>query len=420
MRPRPIRRICITLHLPAGLGRILGWLSADKDIVDEVHQFNIRRFPVVAAFSFAVHASLSVHFLVGVIGSIPEDVSWRREIFLVHFIQTVFYFLMNLLYYVVKRRKRISCRLGRVLPWAVVVDTMAAGIAITAADQRITTNITPFMLVCLFCALAFYSRPFISLPLVALSYAGFLAVIGIHQPDRAVLESNQVNGLAVISLCAGVSVLLWMGIVRNIRQKHIIDQTTRELNETNARLVHLAAHDPLTGLLNRSRFEEHVVEEIQRIRRYRGSAGLLIFDPDDFKRINDRYGHPVGDDVIRHIARLVHDNLRITDAVARWGGEEFSVLLPGIQTEEVRAVAEKIRKHVEANPYVMPTGEAIPITVSIGGSMLEAETENPLIQAYQTADAAMYRAKRLGKNRVCMADDSIVPPEPASSPESPV
>jgi diguanylate cyclase (GGDEF)-like protein len=166
----------------------------------------------------------------------------------------------------------------------------------------------------------------------------------------------------------------------------------------NARL---ATTDPLTGMSNYRHFHELLDLEVQRARRLRYAVGLLVIDLDHFKLVNDRHGHPVGDRTLQQVADLLRTSLRRTDVVARVGGEEFAVILPGDALDAVGVVAEKLRRAVETLPPVESgaTSEVTRVTLSIGGASLMPEILNKqaLIDG---ADQALYEAKRHGRNQV--------------------
>ncbi|MDQ3705014.1 MAG: PAS domain S-box protein [Chloroflexota bacterium] len=165
----------------------------------------------------------------------------------------------------------------------------------------------------------------------------------------------------------------------------------------------LATQDALTGLLNRHEMDRVLSEEATRCRRYGRSMSLVMIDIDHFKSVNDRYGHKVGDEVLRWIGGIFRDNVRSTDRVARYGGEEIAAILPETDDVEARLVAERFRSTVAAQPftYTTPDGEvvSIPITISLGVAELpsDAITADALLVA---ADNALYHAKRSGRNQV--------------------
>ena len=162
--------------------------------------------------------------------------------------------------------------------------------------------------------------------------------------------------------------------------------------------VREAIRDDLTGLHNRRYFNERLVDEVDRAKRYGSEMSLLLADIDLFKKINDTYGHPAGDDVLKRIGEIFRNKLRKTDTVARYGGEEFAIIL--LNTEKTKAVeiADDLRKAVAE--AAVPGQEDIKVTMSFGVSTygVDSHTFEGLISS---ADKALYQAKSLGRNRVC-------------------
>jgi diguanylate cyclase (GGDEF)-like protein len=184
----------------------------------------------------------------------------------------------------------------------------------------------------------------------------------------------------------------------------------------NARYVdrvrQLAYRDGLTGVFNRRYFESRLIEEITRAARYGGGVSVLMIDLDHFKKINDDFGHMLGDDVLRTVSTLFLRNLRKVDVVCRYGGEEFAVVLPATQGGSAAMVAEKLRRSVASAQYA---GVSFPVTVSIGVAEFPANgiTRDDIVRA---ADAALYLAKEAGRNRVSLAAVNAADnPEPAAT-----
>ncbi len=167
-----------------------------------------------------------------------------------------------------------------------------------------------------------------------------------------------------------------------------------ELKRVHALLERQATTDTLTGIFNRLKFNELLDFEIRSALRYIHPLSLIMFDIDHFKSINDTYGHPVGDAVLREIAGLVNGNIRNVDLFARWGGEEFVILSPDTTLSAVRQLAEKLRQLIEVSSFSSPCR----VTVSFG---LAEFQENDVAGSFiKRADAALYLAKNLGRNRV--------------------
>ena len=178
-------------------------------------------------------------------------------------------------------------------------------------------------------------------------------------------------------------------------------QTVESTMADNARLEQLAQTDPLTQLLNRRALTERITAEMERALRYDASLSLLMVDLDHFKRVNDTYGHLVGDDVLRDFAQLLTRTIRTTDVVARFGGEEFLVLLPEADEAGAEHFAERIRSAVEEHEFGARVGHpSLQLTASIGVATFPAARIESVEDLLARADAALYRAKADGRNKV--------------------
>ncbi len=176
----------------------------------------------------------------------------------------------------------------------------------------------------------------------------------------------------------------------------------------------LATLDPLTGLHNRRAFVASVEREIGRADRYGGALSFLLMDIDHFKLINDRRGHAMGDRVLSSVGDFLGQSIRTADLCARWGGEEFVVLLPHTSNEGACAFAERIRAMLERLEVRDDAGDLIPVTASIG--VATHRGRESLDELVDRADRAMYAAKTSGRNRVAAADDAPLSEEPPDPP----
>jgi diguanylate cyclase (GGDEF)-like protein len=176
------------------------------------------------------------------------------------------------------------------------------------------------------------------------------------------------------------------------------------LNEamlTQQRLARDAETDVLTGLHNRRWMDHHYPRTLRRYESPGRSASLLMIDIDHFKRVNDAYGHPVGDAVLCHAARCIEIALRPGDLCARYGGEEFCVLLPDVDASMASRIAQRICTTFTATPFALASGDSLSISVSIG--VASWDQVRPLSALLEAADGALYQAKREGRNRVVAA-----------------
>ena len=175
-----------------------------------------------------------------------------------------------------------------------------------------------------------------------------------------------------------------------------------EIEHKNEELQRLASRDPLTGCLNRRAFHEQFEPLFAASRTHRLALSCVMIDIDHFKRVNDSYGHATGDRVIQEVARKLNESARATDLVCRYGGEEFCVVVPGLNVAETRALAERMRQCVERECGAAVRDVAdLKVTVSIGVHTLGAGAASAT-ELIDHADQALYRAKRSGRNRVSM------------------
>ncbi|MCW7754416.1 diguanylate cyclase [Desulfobotulus sp. H1] len=173
------------------------------------------------------------------------------------------------------------------------------------------------------------------------------------------------------------------------------------INEKSRVLEEELLKDPLTGSYNRRAYDRHAAEEMNRFNRYNSLFSLLVFDVDRFKLVNDRYGHAIGDKCLKTIIDKVQPLLRGSDFLARFGGEEFVVLLPETGPDGAREAAEKIRSAVESIAFYHKE-EKVPITISVGGSTVREEDKD-YTSLFARVDKALYEAKNTGRNRVVMS-----------------
>ncbi len=212
---------------------------------------------------------------------------------------------------------------------------------------------------------------------------GILGVISIARPGRPFTD-RQRELFAYLTNQAAIS-------IENV-----------DLHETVQRQ---AVTDELTGLFNHRRFQEVMAAEVERVRRFNHELGLIMFDIDNFKRVNDTYGHLQGDYVLKEVARVLKESSREIDEPARYGGEEMAVALPQTGLEGAYEFAERVRQRIEALHLPLLEGEGtLRVTASFGVASLphSAKTDKDALVA--AADAALYRAKRSGKNRTVKAE----------------
>jgi diguanylate cyclase (GGDEF)-like protein len=191
-------------------------------------------------------------------------------------------------------------------------------------------------------------------------------------------------------------------MIGELRQKLTdVDHYAQELHNANRQLVEIAVNDGLTGLYNHKHIQHVLTTELERARKFGHPLSVLMMDVDDFKKYNDTYGHPRGDEALKTMAEIVKANTRRVDISARYGGEEFLVVVPEGNAAEATKIAERIRRAIAEHAFGgTKPGETTRLTMSIGvGSYTEEQTAATELVA--VADKNLYAAKKAGKNCVC-------------------
>src|SRR6195256_5968146 len=215
-----------------------------------------------------------------------------------------------------------------------------------------------------------------SIPLV--SFGQILGIIGLHSSNPDAFRETDLQSLeSVADICA-----------TSIQNAHYVE-----------RVKQLAYLDGLTGIFNRRFFELRIMEQIERARRYGTGMAVIMVDIDQFKRLNDEFGHLLGDEVLRQVSSVFNQQLRKIDVVCRYGGEEFGILLTQTSAEHALSVAEKLRRSIEQWQF---PGVPRTVTISAGVAALpdHGTTRDDLVRA---ADTGLYAAKQAGRNQVCAA-----------------
>lgn len=233
-------------------------------------------------------------------------------------------------------------------------------------------------------------------------------------PWREVLWDRESILLDVVELCLGVLVAVAASHTLTLLLLALPPVMLLQRSLLHAQLQAAARTDPKTGLLNAAAWQREADTEIVRARRTGEALAIIIIDIDHFKRVNDRHGHLVGDQVLAGVASTLRSQLREYDVVGRFGGEEFVALLPGADLHEARQVAERLRNRI-SHMAVAADDAMITVTVSAGVAIMNLHGDD-LIELLAAADLALYRAKELGRDRICVP---MVQPPPPQLPGAP-
>ncbi|MEO8856274.1 MAG: GGDEF domain-containing protein [Burkholderiaceae bacterium] len=331
------------------------------------------------------------------------QLDWKNSTGWIHLAMAVWLALAGLLAHRLITRADLGARaraLEFMLPWSALV--FLATLAVV--DQLVTPNISPYLIGCVFVGMLVLLRPGSALLLYLTAYVVLFVGLGATQHDAAQLINNRLNGLGATVMGLVLSMVLWQKNTRYVLLQRELKTRNAALLKQQEELVWLAKRDALTGLFNRGEFLRLAEAELLRAQRHRTDTSAIMVDMDYFKNINDVYGHPAGDSVLKHAAMRLLDAVRATDVVARVGGEEFMILLPQTSSESAVALAKKLLNAMRQTPTRVGADLEISATASFGVGTLPAGQLANVAWLYAAADHALYEAKRLGRNRVEKAE----------------
>jgi diguanylate cyclase (GGDEF)-like protein len=216
----------------------------------------------------------------------------------------------------------------------------------------------------------------------------------------AIFVDRQIDPLRLflVLVSGGVAVLGTLGWVLGTKEDQLGEQNVA-LRALSDRLAALSTTDPLTGVPNRRALDEHLADEMARARRYGTPLAVVMLDLDHFKRLNDHYGHAAGDNVLRHVARVLEGEKRRGDTIARYGGEEFVAILSHADSTAAQIWAERVRARLGASAVEI-AGTIVNVTASFGVAAAAGEGVPAGQTLLEAADSALYDAKARGRNRV--------------------
>jgi diguanylate cyclase (GGDEF)-like protein len=297
-----------------------------------------------------------------------------------------------------------QAKLGQITPSLLaLVCLLIAGLWSYLA-QWFMPSVTLYALGCCFVGTLLLIRPAATLLIYGLSFSAMSWALGQSPVTGLLLATERLYASFASVLGVVLSLVLWHRFATAELLRIKVQAQRQQLEAQNHQLQSMAMHDALTGLLNRRAFEKQAEQAISRARRDGTGLAALMLDLDHFKRINDQYGHPAGDTVIKFTADVLVSSVRDTDLVARVGGEEFMVPLPDTNSQAAMNIAEKIRQLVADVPPALNFEGRVHLSVSVGVACFAPGQMDSFEQLYAQADQALYEAKRCGRNRVVQSD----------------
>jgi diguanylate cyclase len=266
---------------------------------------------------------------------------------------------------------------------------------ITGLDQHITGQITAYVALILIVSIVFLVPWPTVLYVYGIPHATLITSLMVFQEDPVLLQANIANSTIFLLTIMFISSLLY-------NKSFMIQAKNLLLLEKNEKLDYLARHDELTGIYNRRYFMDLAQVEVEKRNCTANNIMLVLIDIDHFKQVNDTYGHPAGDRVIQEFVTTLKKGIRNGDYIARWGGEEFILLLPNISMPEAKNISNRLREMIEET-VIEFEDFLVQATASFGLSEIDCSEGNFITsfsKAYSLADKALYQAKESGRNKV--------------------
>ncbi len=322
-----------------------------------------------------------------------EDIGWQ-PIFSLHILSVIIIFLASAF------RKHISTKQKAIL---LISLSYISGLAGFLQFGLFSMGLLFFTIASILSFILFelrFLRIIVTLTVITILLIGIFYPYGVIESNidlNQLVQSRKLwivavlsYSLLLISILSGVGIILYSlyGILDYVKSQK------NELLHLNKKLEKLSVTDNLTQALNRKGIDDTINNELKQLERYKHDFGIILLDIDYFKRINDDYGHKTGDAVIVNVVQILKKNIRDSDYIGRWGGEEFLIICAEVKKDDINKVAESLRKHIQQYQFEY-VGK---VTCSFGTAI--ANKEDSIDSLLQRADNALYKAKKDGRNRV--------------------
>ncbi|MBK7002247.1 MAG: GGDEF domain-containing protein [Rhodoferax sp.] len=363
----------------------------------------LRRFRVATFVVLPIHVVLTGwFFFYQAPPGRPELQAWAHSLYMLQAWQALVLLFFGLFAQRYLPRHETANQTGVVLQVLLCASYLFFGMVAAMLDVRVGHGIATFLIICQGVAILSLMRPLLAIGMFGMAYLVFLSLLRVTVGDAALMASLHIQTLSTALISLLLSLLMWHQYTRAVLLRRQLSLSNAALLRKQQELEILAQRDALTGLYNRRQFTVLAELELARAERIPGGIALLMVDLDFFKQINDRHGHPAGDEVLRQVSALLSAGVRSTDLVGRMGGEEFIVLLPHTDLENALAVAEKLRKTLRERPLLVQEVQ-LPVTASFGLTWLAENQKGLLPSLYAAADQALYSAKHGGRDRIEVA-----------------
>lgn len=362
----------------------------------EAHFTNLSRAKIYTIGLIIIHLvllTLDINRLVS--GKLAVHTGYRY-LFYIHIVLTAGLSLFLLLFYLFRVKEASDIRsIHMAVLTLFYIFLLLIAAAVSSVDQLIHGEVTVYVIGLLALSVGAYLSFPLRLALFLPSFIVALVGVTLFQSDMDILTGNYINVSLVFVIAFILSQIMFQGFKRTFLSRITIQEQQEQLEK-------MSLEDSLTGLRNRRFIDLKLMEEWDRALRYGRDFSIAIADLDNFKKVNDSYGHNAGDSVLRTLGVLFRGSIRGVDTVARYGGEEFLLLFPETNKEQACAICEKVRKQTEAYPWSEIEPD-LAITISFGiASIDEVDSVSLFVDC---ADKRLYHAKEQGRNRSYAGED---------------
>lgn len=383
-------------------GHLLEWLNTCADenasVAEEFARENLSRLRLAAPTIVLVNLTVFVMFVLKDLAADTQQARWWMAILLIQGVMAATFTALGLLaQWRLSRPPQLAW--DQALGLAGAANLVLCTAAFSTIDQWVKQGIMTLVIGLMAGGMIFLIRPLHAIVLFISTGLFGITGLALTQTSRAVLLSDQATVVAAAVAAIFLSSLLWRDKTVNALLRRSLRLSHAVLEQKKAELEILARNDPLTGLYNRREFTRLAGIELVRAERQHIPTAFVMADLDLFKHVNDTWGHPVGDEVLKNTARVLVGGARQADVVARVGGEEMLLLLPNTDEGAAVTLANRLREALEQAPLQWG-GQVIPVTASFGVAVVPPDSGATLEHAYIAADEALYKAKQLGRNRV--------------------
>ncbi|WP_051560329.1 GGDEF domain-containing protein [Clostridium beijerinckii] len=369
-------------------------------VINDINVTNLERMKLILIIFIIVEILFILFNDIPYLINHSSNVIWNdSKYFILHSLNVIVSFVGIILIKLLTKYSKNKFRLmNKLLIPTLTILILSSMAIISALDQAKPGNVSSVFIanLIIFSSIIMLRAP-LNLAVYSIPFLAYLSGLVIFQNDINLLVTNIINGfiffLAIIIISTGVYNSNYEKIAQNII-----------LREINTKLNYISSHDSLTELLNRRSFSNHVSEKMRIIGKSKKVASLILIDVDHFKHVNDKFGHSVGDTVLKEISNIIIKHIKTTDLATRWGGEEFLIFLFETSINEACVLAENIRQEIQ-NKVIVTDKFQIQITASFGISLLKDNFSKSFDTSFKSADVALYKAKSQGRNRIVIAPE---------------